>query len=361
MDPAEAARRVAAVQDEFAPRVAYLGTASLGLPPRRSLAALHAAVADWRDGTASAPAYDAPVHASREAYARLVGVPASWVAQGSQVSVFAGLVAASLPDGAEVLVAEGDFTSLTFPFLAQAARGVTVREVPLAAVPDAVRPGTSVVAVSAVQSRDGRLVDTDALEAACAQVDARVLLDTTQATGWLPVDARRWAWTVGGGYKWLLAMRGTCFLTGQPDALADLVPHTAGWYAGQDPWASIYGSPLRLADDARRLDVSPAWLAWVTQAPSLALLEEVGVPALHAHGVGLARRCAEGLGVESGDSAVLTLDALPSARERLERAGVAVSWPSGVLRLSFHVSTTAADVDRACEALSGHVRGTLSA
>ena len=34
---------------------------------------------------------------------------------------------------------------------------------------------------------------------------------------------------------------------------------TAGWYAGQHPWESIYGTPLRLAEDARRFDVSPAW------------------------------------------------------------------------------------------------------
>jgi len=32
--------------------------------------------------------------------------------------------------------------------------------------------------------------------------------------------------------------------------------------AGDDPWSSIYGGPLRLASDARRFDVSPAGHAW---------------------------------------------------------------------------------------------------
>ena len=69
------------------------------------------------------------------------------------------------------------------------------------------------------------------------------------------------------------------------DALDDLVPHSAGWYAGEDPWTSIYGSPLRLAADARRFDVSPAWLSWVGQAPALELLTSVARESLHAHAV----------------------------------------------------------------------------
>ncbi len=41
-----------------------------------------------------------------------------------------GLVAASLPDDAEVLVADGQFTSTLFPLLVQERRGVAVRSVP---------------------------------------------------------------------------------------------------------------------------------------------------------------------------------------------------------------------------------------
>mgnify|MGYP006172065081 CR=1 FL=1 len=37
-----------------------------------------------------------------------------------------------------------------------------------------------------------------------------------------------------------------------------------------------YGGVLRLAADARRLDVSPAWFNWVAAAPTLELVEESG-------------------------------------------------------------------------------------
>lgn len=63
--------------------------------------------------------------------------------------------AASLPDGARVLTAEGEFASLLFPFLAHARRGVTVEELALEQLPDLQGPA-DLVAVSAVQSSDGR-------------------------------------------------------------------------------------------------------------------------------------------------------------------------------------------------------------
>lgn len=347
---------VLAARAEFDPELTYLDTASLGLPPRRSLDALQDVLTQWRTGRASAPDYDAPLTAARASYAALVGLEPSSVAVGPQVSVFAGLIAAGLPDDSEVLAVSGEFTSVVFPFLAQAGRGIRVREVPLEQLADAVTPRTTLVAVSAVQSADGRLADLDALVAAAATTGARVMLDTTQAVGWLPVDAGRFAYTVGGGYKWLLAPRGTCFFTIQPELADGLVPHAAGWYAGARPWESIYGSPLRLAADARRFDVSPAWHSWVAQAPALELLSEIGPAALHTHAVGLANRFRAGVGLPPGDSAIVSLATAADVGARLQRAGVVGSTRAGRLRLSFHVNNTTGDADRAAEVLAGHAQ-----
>lgn len=287
---------------------------------------------------------------------RLVGVDPSWVAVGAQVSSFVGLVAASLSRGSEVLTATGDFTSVLFPFLARTDAGVTVREVPLEHLADEVRASTSLVAVSAVQSADGRLADLDALVAACDATGTRTLLDTTQAAGWLPIDAARFSYTTGGGYKWLLAPRGTAFLTVQPDLLDDLLPVNAGWYAGADRWDSIYGSPLRLAADARRFDVSPAWFSWAGQVASLSLLEEVGVAALHAHATRLAARFCAAVDLPYTGSAIVSAAADDQVPQLLERAGIAASTRAGRLRLAFHVSTREQDVDHAADVLAGHLR-----
>jgi len=339
---------------EFDAEVTYLNTATFGLPPRRSWHALQEALLAWRAGTADPLSYDASLTAARDAYARLVGVPTSMVAVGSQVSVFAGLVAASLPDGSEVLTAAGDFTSILFPFHVQAARGVVVREVPLERIAGAVTEHTGLVSVSAVQSADGRLADLSALRAACAATGTRILLDTTQAVGWLPIDAGAFAYTVCGAYKWLLSPRGTAFFTVAPELADELVPHTAGWYAGENPWTSIYGAPLRLAGDARRFDVSPAWHAWVASAPSLQLLAEIGPTALHANALGLANGFRRGLDLPPADSAIVSLAVDDTTPAALSTNQIAASVRAGRLRLSFHVSTSDEDVERAIQVLRPH-------
>ena len=331
----------------------YCNTATLGLPPSRTVEALADALEQWRTGRADAVAFDEVVERARAGYAGLVGVEPSAVAVGSQVSPLVGLVAASLPSGSEVLCAEGEFTSVSFPFLAQAGRGIRVREAPLHRLADAIGPDTTLVAVSAVQSADGALADLESIRAAAAEHGTRTLVDLTQAVGWLPVDAGAFDLTVCGGYKWLLAPRGTAFMTVTDEAAGMLLPHAAGWYAGADRWSSIYGSPLRLADDARRFDTSPAWHSWVGQAASLDLLTEVGPQALHAHSVGLARRCQSGLGLSPGDSAIVSLHVLPEAVRRLAEAEVVASMRAGRLRLSFHLVNDEADVDTVVGALAG--------
>jgi selenocysteine lyase/cysteine desulfurase len=109
----------------------YLNTASIGIPPVAVADAVAVAVGDWRVGAGTAGAFDDAVATARAGFAALVGVGPERVAIGSAVSPLVGLVAASLPAGARVLVAEGEFTSVTWPFAAQRGRGVSVVECPL--------------------------------------------------------------------------------------------------------------------------------------------------------------------------------------------------------------------------------------
>jgi selenocysteine lyase/cysteine desulfurase len=268
------------------------------------------------------------------------------------VSPFAGVVAASLPAGATVLCAEDDFTSVLFPFLAQEARGVRVRLVPLDKIAEAVDGAVELVAISAVQSADGRLADLDAVSAAAAHHGALTYVDATQGCGWLPLDASRFDYVTCAGYKWLLAPRGTAFFAVRPAAAERLLPHLAGWYAADAPMETLYGGPLRVADGAKRFDVSPAWLSWVGQAPALDLIERLGVAAIHEHDLALANRFRAGLGLPPGGSAIVSLDLPADAARRLDAAGVKFAGRGGLTRFSFHLSTSEADVDRALDALA---------
>gem|GEM_PF-2230801 len=278
------------LRSAFAPTRGYLNAATCGLPTASTVEAMGAAIAAWRSGRPDVAAYDEAVAASRSAFARVVGVPSSEVAIGATTAGLVALVAASLPAGAEVLTAVGDFTSVTYPFLARA--DLVVHAVPVAHLAGAIGPRTAAVAFSLVQSKDGTLADLDAISTAAREAGALTLVDLTQAAGWLPVDAGRVDVTVTAAYKWLCAPRGTAFLTAGPELRERLRPIHANWYGGEDVWGSVYGHDMRLARDTRRFDTSPAWLCWVGAAPALeAFADELAGPhphAIHRHDAALA-------------------------------------------------------------------------
>jgi len=336
--------------DAFAVEGVYLDTASIGVPPRVTIDALHAELDRWARGAARPADFDSYVQRARNAYAALVGVPASWVACGPQVSVFAGVVATDIPREGVVLVPEGEFTSVTFPLLAQ---GHRVREVPLAELADAIDSNTGMVAFAAVQSANGAPADVDAIAAAAERYGSRTFVDVTQAAGWLPIDGSRFDYTVCSAYKWLLSPRGTAFLTVREERLAGLTPLTANWYAGDNPWTSIYGLPLRLADDARRFDVSPAWHSWVGTAHSLEYLAALDPAERWSHSTGLAAEFRLRTGLQAADSAIVSLAVTSDAAQRLSAAGIAGSTRAGRLRLAFYLYNSLADVEAAVAAVEG--------
>jgi selenocysteine lyase/cysteine desulfurase len=345
-------RTVAEAQALWQPAGTYLNTASYGLPPTPAWEALQAALEDWRGGRTSWEHWGAPGEEARGSFARLVGVPVETVAIAANVSTLIGLVAASVPDGSRVLAPDVEFTSVLFPFMAQEGRGVTVRLVPAAELPGEIGPETDVVAFSAVQMATGEVADLDAIAAAASTHGAMSVVDATQAVGWLPLDGSRFDVVAAHAYKWLLSPRGTAFMAIGPERLRSVVPHAAGWYAGDDPLQTFFGGPLRLADSARRLDTSPAWFMWVATARSLAVIEEIGVEAIHAHDVALANEFRVGLGLEPSTSAIAFSD-IEGASEKLERAGIRAAVRGGRLRTSWHVYNTHADVERALDVLSG--------
>ena len=86
-------------QQLWRPETLYLNTASYGLPPTPAWDELQAVLADWRGGRTSWEGWGDSTEAARASFARMVGVPTSWIAVGANTSSMVGLVAAALPDG----------------------------------------------------------------------------------------------------------------------------------------------------------------------------------------------------------------------------------------------------------------------
>ncbi|MCT7355396.1 aminotransferase class V-fold PLP-dependent enzyme [Streptomyces sp. 15-116A] len=343
------------VRAEFAPKNTFLNTASNALLPARTVTALAEAARLRAEGGALDPLF-ADVEACRAAYARLAGVSVERVAAGATVALFTSLVAASLPPGAEVLTAEGDFTSVLNPFHARG--DLKVRAVPLERIAGSVRPDTALVAVSAAQSADGRIADLAALREAARAHGARTYVDFSQAAGWLPMDADGFDYSVAITFKWLLGPHGAAFLV-VPEDFGDLTPVQAGWVAGERPWDSCYGPVTELARSARRFDSSPALFTYAGLRASLELVEEIGVDTIRAHDLALADRFRAGLAelgheaVPAPGSPIVSVPGLGRLQPQLADKGIAVSDRAGNLRASFHLYNSATDVDRLLDALSG--------
>jgi selenocysteine lyase/cysteine desulfurase len=346
------AMRISEARALWEPVGVYCNTASYGLPPRPGWEALQSALADWHGGRTSWEDWGQSTEGARAVFARLVGVEVERVAVGSTVSELVGSVVTALPDGARVVVPDIEFTSTLFPLMVQ--QRLDVHTVPPARLADAVAAGAEAVAFSAVQMSTGEVTDHDAILAAAAEVGAITLCDATQALGWLPLEAGRFDAVVCSAYKWLMSPRGSAFLTVSDRLLDNVVPHSAGWYAGEDVHASYFGPPLRLASNARRLDLSPAWFSWVGTQPALELIEQVGIRAIHAHNLALANRFRAGIGLEPSNSAIVCAD-LPGAADRLQRAGIIAAVRGELLRTSWHLYNDRSDVDLVLDIVGGEI------
>ena len=334
---------------EFAGASGFLNSPTYGLPPTFLVDELHAHLASWQDGTMHPPAFDASVARGRAAYATLAGVPAESVAMGGSVSALLALVAAAVPDGSRVATLTGEFTSTTFPFAAQVSRGVTVTELPPAEL-IATAADYDVVTVSLVQSATGAVLDPDALRAALAHTATLSVVDVTQAAGWKALDLGWADVTVAAVYKWLLAPRGTAWMSLSDRMARSMTPHAANWYAGAEPWSTIYGLPLRLADDARRFDTSPAWFGALGSGATMSWLASLDAAAVETHCVGLADRLRAELSLPGSGSAIVSIP-VADAADRLQRAGIRAAVRAGAVRVGFHLYNTDDDLDHLVDAL----------
>lgn len=342
----------------FAPAagVTYLDAATYGLPPVSTVEAMERALDGWRSGTARwVDDWDRPAEAARGLFAELIGASAADIALIPSVSIGTGLVAASLSPGDIVVVPDDDHVSDLFPLLVAERRGVTVRGVPFDGLPDAIGPGTTLVAASLVQMQTGRVADLAAVTRRAGEVGARVLIDSTHATPFVEVAAHIEAidYLVCHAYKHLLGARGCAFLYVRADRLDDLEPTYANWRGAPDPWTRFFGGPLELADDAARFNASLAWLPWVATVESLRCITAWRRDGALRPVLELASRLAAAVDREpAGGSLVCVPVAEPErVRAALDRERIRAAVRGDGIRFSVHVWNDKGDIERAADTI----------
>jgi selenocysteine lyase/cysteine desulfurase len=305
-------------------RLAYLNAGTDGPLPARAVAAGYAELQrEAADGRTMAH-FERRTElndALRAAYARALGADASDVALTTCTSDGMAQVVTGLPlkRGDEILTSDEEHPGLLGALgAARELHGVSIREVPLAQIADAVESSTALVACSHVGWVSGSLAPAE-----LADVEPPVLLDGAQGVGAVPVDVRALGCDAyaGAGQKWLCGPDGLGNLYVSPQLREQLTVSRRGYANLEDPNAGIDAT---LHGDARRFDtMSLSAEAVACALAAIELLESVGWDVVHETSSSLAARLAERLverGREVAPRAATTLVSFTSEDPEVERA-----------------------------------------
>jgi selenocysteine lyase/cysteine desulfurase len=260
----------------------------------------------------------------RSAYARALGCEAVDVALTSCTSegianVVSGM---TLAGGDEILTSDEEHPGLLGALSAvRELRGVSIREVPLEQIAEAVGPRTRLVACSHVGWVSGLLAPAE-----LANLDVPVLLDGAQGVGAVEVDVRALGCDAyaGAGQKWLCGPDGLGMLYVRPGLREQLGVFRRGYPNLADPDAGVNA---RLHEDARRFDsMSLSAEAVACGLAAIELFESHGWAAVHERARTLASKLAAAIaerGREIAPRGETTLVSFTSVDPPEERAHLA--------------------------------------
>lgn len=364
--------------------VTYLNSASLGPRLHAVNHAGHAAVermaAPWTIQTAD---WFADARALRALFASLIGAPADCVALVPSVSYGIAAAARNVPvaAGDNIVVVEQEYPSNYYSWqrlarergaeirTAMARNGVSLTD----AIVSVIDRQTAVVAVANCRWTNGELIDLVRVAAAARRHEAVLVVDASQSLGAYPFDVAeiRPDFLVTVGYKWLLGPYGLGYMyvadrwhaQGVPleeswlnrqgaEDFAALVDYTDAYQPGaqrfnQGESAQFYLLPMALAALEQIAEWTPARIQqqlseWTRELSARA-------PALKLDALEPAQRVGHMIGL----TARHTLP--PDLFSALAARNVFVGARGTNIRVSPHLHSTAADLERLVAALQEHL------
>ena len=187
----------------------------------------------------------------------------------------------------KVVYSDLNFPSVMYFWEAQQAYGARVHmvqtddgiTVPIERLLDAIDEQTLLVPVSHVIFRSAYIQDAKAIIEKAHKVGARVVLDTFQSLGSVPVDVQALDvdFACGGVLKWLCGGPGVGYLYVRPDLGRKLQPKFTGWFAHQNPFGFEIGSTRYSEPPFRFMNGTSHIPALEAARPGLKIIAEVGI------------------------------------------------------------------------------------
>ncbi len=261
--------------------------------------------------------------------------------------------------GDTIVIPRDEFPSNSMPWLAQASRGVDIRQVDIRqaenaedALLDAIDEHTRILAVSAVQWTDGFRLDLVKLGRYCRQHGVLFFVDAIQQLGALQLDvtAAQIDFLAADAHKWLLGPEGIAVFYSTAKAREQLQLLQLGWHMLENHWNFACDMPPTTT--ARKFEAgSPNSLGQVAMHASLQCLMNHGMDNVQ-QGV-LANTASLMNGLKDMKGVQLTSRSEPARRsgivsfkptqmsvkqlhDALQASGLRCSLRNGAVRLSPH-------------------------
>ncbi len=317
------------------------------------------------------------IEATRTQCAELLSVDASDIGFVSSASEGINIVAYGLDwaAGDNIVIADVEFASGIYPWLALQSRGVELRivkhrnwQISLDDISAHIDNRTRVVLISHVSMFTGQRISLPALSKLVRQSNAALVLDTTHAAGVVTVDASLADVVVTSCYKWLLGIHGTAVFYWNRHRLPQLKPPFLGWNSVSAAGGWQQPTQMSLHPDALRFTPgNPAFLSIYILHNALNTLLKLGIDNIERHALSLTGQLWTGLASLGGweimtpfdepsraGNICLMTDRVAEVAAALKARDVLV-WGTYAgdarLRISCHVYNTPADVDICLQAL----------
>lgn len=312
-------------------KTTYLISHSLGAMPRRTAIALQEFAAMWASRGIRAWEegwWEMPV-TTGDLIGSIIGASPGEIVMHQNVATCQSIVTSCFDWNGprNKLVTDGlNFPSNDYIYYGLERQGARVCQVPspdgvtlpLELMLNAIDCETQLVSVSHVAFRSSFVQDLAGITTRAHDMGALVIADLYQSAGVLPVDVRALNvdFATGGSVKWLCGGPGAAYLYVRPDLRSKLRPAATGWMAHRHPFEFKAG-PIEFADDAFRfLNGTPSIPALYSARPGYEIVNQIGVPAIHAKSLRQTERL-----IELADEAGF---AVRSCRDPKVRGGVVV-------------------------------------
>jgi len=325
-------------------------------------------VADKSSGLPGRAAQEHEIEKARAGLARLWNVDPSDIGFVSNVAEGVAIVADSIDwqEGDSIAIDANEYPSVVAPIALRRHPTIRLRQA-RGIEPDrlsaCVDSSTRIIAVSYVSYLTGERVDLPALRALADKVGALLLVDFTQASGYLPIEASIADFAFSACYKWMLGITGVAVAYWNRTRQPDWTPASAGWHS-LAPGARGYDTLPALKPDAMRFTRgNPAHCPVYVLNSALSYLSRFDMRAVQHHVQTLTVALLEELA--ASQIPVMTLSdparhgasvCIPSPRaqaivDTLYAEGVYAWNGQGRVRISFHGYNSNTDMERAAEAL----------